>query len=230
MKSMNGAFNVLIVEDDLDDFVFIKEFLFEQIKEPRLIHANNFNKAKDVLLSGEFLFDIILLDLSLHDKTGVTLIQEIIDLSLNAPIIVLTEYVDTSLGIKALSMGVSDYILKDELTAASLFKSIIYSSERKSIALALQESERQYAEIFNLSPLPMYVFELGSLRFLDVNEAFIRHYGYTREELFQMDLSRIRPPEEIKAIEAEVLTDNRTGKLFMLRFKQISLYTKGKMQ
>jgi len=46
---------------------------------------------------------------------------------------------------------------------------------------ALKDSEKKYSKLFQLSPLPMYVFELESLKFLDINEAFIRHYGYNRK-------------------------------------------------
>jgi DNA-binding NarL/FixJ family response regulator len=193
MITEKGNYNILIVEDNPGDFVLVEEFLLEQMEVPILAHAKNFQQAKRILSKDDNLFDIVLLDLSLPDKTGIPLIQEIVELSLSTPVIILTGYNDASFGIKALSLGVSDYILKDELTAASLFKSIIYSSERKNVVLALEESEKQYNELFHLSPQPMYVFELESLKFLDVNDAFIRHYGYTREEFFQMDLREIRP-------------------------------------
>jgi PAS domain S-box-containing protein len=54
----------------------------------------------------------------------------------------------------------------------------------------------------------MYVFEQESLKFLDVNAAFLKHYGYTAEELLLMDLKVIRPPEEIPVFEAGLLKDN----------------------
>jgi PAS domain S-box-containing protein len=205
-------YNILIVEDNPGDLVLVEELLLEQIEVPLLAHAKNFQEAKRILSKGNNLFDIILLDLALPDKTGIPLIQEMIELSLTTPVIILTGYNDPSFGIKALSLGVSDYILKDELTAVSLFKSIVYSSERKNVALALEESERQYNELFNLSPQPMFVFELESLKFLDVNEAFIRYYGYTREEFFQMDLREIRPPGEIPAFEMGILSDSKDHK------------------
>jgi PAS domain S-box-containing protein len=121
---------------------------------------------------------------------------------------VLTGYANFQFGIKSLALGVSDYILKDELTSLSLYKSILYSSERKRIVGALAESEKKYQELFQLSPLPMFVFELETLVFMDVNDAFIQHYGYTREEILRMNLRDIRPPEEVSALEHGLLTIN----------------------
>jgi len=212
MRKEKGIYNILIVEDNAGDFALIEDFLFEQMETPVLRRAKSFQEAKNILFNDSNLFDVILLDLSLPDKGGLSLVKDMVELSLNIPVIILTGYADPSFGIKALSLGVSDYILKDELTAVSLYKSIIYSSERKNVALALEESEKQYSELFHLSPQPMFVFELETLKFLDVNEAFIKHYGYTREEFFMMNLRDIRPPEEIPSFETGLLNDSKDQK------------------
>lgn len=61
---------------------------------------------------------------------------------------------------------------------------------------ALIESEAQYRLFFESNPLPMWVFELKSLRFLAVNDAAVRHYGYSRDEFLAMSVLDIRPEEE----------------------------------
>jgi PAS domain S-box-containing protein len=209
MAADKRDYNILVIEDNPGDFALVEDFLFEQIEAPEITHTQNFKEAKEILSGAECKYDIILLDLSLPDKTGEPLISEIVQLCSNSPIIVLTGYTDFTFGIKSLSLGVSDYILKDELTSLSLYKSIRYSSERKKIVAALEDSEKKYSELFHLSPLPMYVFELDSLKFLDVNEAFINHYGYTREDILQMNVKEIRPPEEIPAFEIGFLSDSK---------------------
>ena len=87
----------------------------------------------------------------------------------------------------------------------------VAENQLKAIAAALEVSEKNYSELFQLSPLPMFVFESDSLKFLDVNDAFIAHYGYSREELLLMDLRGIRPAEEVPALEARLLQD-QSGK------------------
>ena len=193
MASNRIEHNILVIEDNPGDFALVEEFLSEQFKVLNIVHAKNFKKAKDILTGKVFKFDIILLDLSLPDKTGLSLIQEIMEMSASTPVIVLTGNTSAAFGMQSLSLGVSDYIFKDELTAISLYKSIIYSSEREKITLALKESERQYSELFQLSPQPMWVFDIESLYFLNVNDAAIDHYGYSREEFLSMTVRDIQP-------------------------------------
>lgn len=207
-----GNHKILIIEDNPGDLALVEEFLFEQIEAPSISHASNYAGAKDILSAREIPFDIILLDLSLPDKTGMPLIHEIVELSLNAPVIVLTGYADLAFGVQSLSLGVSDYLLKDELTSTSLYRSIVYNLERKRIVSELAQSERRYSELFHLSPLPMYVFELESLAFLDVNDAFIKHYGYTYDEIFKMTVLQIRPEDEIPFFEKGILSDSKDNR------------------
>jgi PAS domain S-box-containing protein len=205
-------YRILVIEDNPGDFALVEDFLFEKIAAPVILRAENYKAAAGILSKSDCNFDIILLDLSLPDKTGESLIKEIIEICAGAPVIVLTGYADFSFGVKSLYLGVSDYILKDELTSLSLYKSIRYSSERKKIVSSLEKSEKKYSELFHLSPLPMYVFELETLNFLDANDAFIKHYGYAREELLRMNIKQIRPPEEIPALEIGLLRDSKDHK------------------
>jgi PAS domain S-box-containing protein len=212
MSASSKIYNILVVEDNPGDFVLVKEFLAEQVDTFVLVQAKSFAAAQEILSQCAPQFDAILLDLSLPDKTGLPLIREIVPLSFNTPIIVLTGYTDISFSVRSLAEGITDYLLKDDLTPAMLYKSIVYSSERKKSTVALEISEKQYSELFHLSPQPMYVFELESLKFLDVNKAFIKQYGYTRQEIFLMTTRAIRPPEEIAVFEAGLLSDSKEYK------------------
>ncbi len=69
-------------------------------------------------------------------------------------------------------------------------------SERYQARLALESSERRYRMLFENNPQPMWMFDVDTLRFLDVNDAAIIHYGYTREEFLSMTLREIRPSTE----------------------------------
>lgn len=74
-------------------------------------------------------------------------------------------------------------------------------TKRKQTDAALQESEQRYSDVFHYSPLPMWVVDLISLKFIDVNEATIVHYGYSREEFLTMTLKDIRPKDELHQME-----------------------------
>jgi two-component system, cell cycle sensor histidine kinase and response regulator CckA len=67
---------------------------------------------------------------------------------------------------------------------------------------ALKESEAQYRALFQLHPIPTWVYDTKTLRFLAVNDAALQHYGYSREEFLAMTIRDIRPPEDVPALLA----------------------------
>jgi PAS domain S-box-containing protein len=60
----------------------------------------------------------------------------------------------------------------------------------------LRNSEKKYRLLFHGNPNPMWVFDLETQAFLEVNEAAIQNYGYSREEFLTKTLADIRPPEK----------------------------------
>ena len=71
----------------------------------------------------------------------------------------------------------------------------------KRIEEALRKSEAQYRLLFESNPQPMWVFDVYTLRFLAVNDAAIRHYGYSRAEFLDMTIKDIRPSEDVALLE-----------------------------
>jgi len=60
----------------------------------------------------------------------------------------------------------------------------------------LSTSEKQYKELFTSNPNPMWIYNLDTYRFVEINPATIDKYGYTREEFLAMTVLDIRPPED----------------------------------
>lgn len=95
--------------------------------------------------------------------------------------------------------------------------------------LRLSRSEAAYMRIFKENPQPMWVYDVGSFAFLEVNEAAIRKYGYSREEFLNMTILDIRPPEEAArmrntAPRAQSFSESGTWKHF--RKDGSSMYVK----
>ena len=59
-------------------------------------------------------------------------------------------------------------------------------TERKGAELRLHESEEQYRILFDSNPHPMWVYDQETFAFLAVNDAAVRHYGYSRDEFLAM--------------------------------------------
>jgi PAS domain S-box-containing protein len=70
----------------------------------------------------------------------------------------------------------------------------------------LFESEKRYKDLFKSNPNPMWVYDLETLKFLDVNQAAIINYGYSLEEFLSMTLKDIRPQEDLSKLMENLRT------------------------
>jgi len=77
-------------------------------------------------------------------------------------------------------------------------------TERKKAEENLIASEKKYRTIFQNSPLSKWIYDIDTLRFLEVNEAAIRHYGFSKEEFLSMTIKDIRPDEEIETLLEDI--------------------------
>jgi PAS domain S-box-containing protein len=73
---------------------------------------------------------------------------------------------------------------------------------------ALRKSEAQYRLLFESNPQAMWVYDLTTLRFLAVNDAAVRYYGYSRSEFLEMTIKDIRPPEDVQLLEQYLASEN----------------------
>lgn len=62
----------------------------------------------------------------------------------------------------------------------------------------------KYQYMFVHNPQPMWIYDLDTLEFLEVNEAAINHYGYSREEFLSMNLKDIRPEEDVDLLMKKI--------------------------
>lgn len=71
---------------------------------------------------------------------------------------------------------------------------------RKQAERELTASEHRYRTMFQANPHTMWVVDQETLAFLDVNDAAVHRYGYSRDEFLSMTLADIRPPEDVLAM------------------------------
>lgn len=82
----------------------------------------------------------------------------------------------------------------------SLLLFVLLSREmgrRRKADRAAREGEMKFSYLFLNNPLPMWIYDLETLAFLDVNQAAIDQYGYSRAEFLSLKITDIRPPEDV---------------------------------
>ena len=141
--------------------------------------------------------DVVLLDLSLPDAQGMEAVRRIREIAPAVPIVVMSGLTDEKVAIEAVQEGAQDYLVKGTVERQLLVRAIDYAIERSRSREALRASEAHYRELFESNPLPMWLYDTETLRFLAANDAAIRHYGYSREEFLSMTIKDIRPEEDV---------------------------------
>lgn len=128
---------ILLVEDNPGDERLIREMLNEAGSlATELTHVGGLAAAR--ARCAECDIDVVLLDLSLPDGTGLDTVREALTFAATAPIIVLTGLDDEEVAVQAVHAGAQDYLVKGRLDATLLARAIRYARERHEL-----ERERQ---------------------------------------------------------------------------------------
>ena len=189
-----GIIHILLVDDDHEDYLITRSRL-QQIKDQayELEWVDGFDNGFARIMEGEH--DIYLLDYRLGAQNGLELMQKVIEAGCEAPLILLTGQGDREIDLRAMRYGAADYLVKSELQAPLLERSIRYALERKKSQEALRESEERYRDLFeNANDMIQSVAEDGN--FLYVNATWKRIMGYDQDEIERLSLIEVIHPDE----------------------------------
>lgn len=129
---MMEQLNILIVEDNLGDLDLLFYYL-----EMTGLYIHHTDHVTTIQLAIEHLngnrYNLVIMDLNLSDSEGYETIHDMIISAKDIPLIVMTGMNDIDIGRDAIKAGVLDYLVKDELNAEILKKSIVYTLERHKL-------------------------------------------------------------------------------------------------
>ena len=77
---------------------------------------------------------------------------------------------------------------------------------------SLRSAESQYRFLFDRNPLPMCVYDRETLRFLAVNDASVRHYGYSRAEFLERSILDVHVAEDVPQVIEVVRSTSPEGR------------------
>jgi PAS domain S-box-containing protein len=219
---------VLLIEDDEDDVLLTKEYLQEVGNfNFEVTWESDLSLAKDKLLMANY--DISLIDYRLGRENGLDLIKFIQDKGVLTPAIVLTGQGDLKVDIDASRYGAADYLVKTELNAALLERSIRYALSQSKIIKELDEKEKRYRSLFERSIDPIFLAS-DKLVLADVNNAFLKFFDYTHEESMRITISSIfehesdynhfrstlKKNEQIRDFEVSLVTKSGDKKICLI--------------
>ncbi len=143
---MKHLTRVLLVEDDEDDYILIRDLLNEVPQQKfQLDWVATYPEA--VTMVERQHHDVYLVDYRLGEHDGLELLK-LINTRNTAPVIILSGQGDRELDIAALRSGAADYLDKSYLQSSLLEHYIRSSIDRNLAIIALQESEQKYRELF----------------------------------------------------------------------------------
>lgn len=92
---------------------------------------------------------------------------------------------------------------------------------RKHIEEELERSKARYQVLFDHSPLPKWIIDAETFKFIDVNLAAVNHYGYSKEEFLSMSAADIRPKEDLPAFFETMKMDFKVDSTYDRRRRHI---------
>jgi len=185
---------ILLVEDNPGDARLVQESLSEA-------GATSFDLttvktlAKGLAHLKKNPVDVILLDLTLPDSSGMDTFTKMHAQASKVPIVLLTGFDDDSQASQAVREGAQDYLVKGQVSSSLLVRSIRYAIERKRAEELLHENERRFRDIFEGVEDAIFV-ETPDGRILDVNQRACEMFGYSREQFLTKTVADLVPSKD----------------------------------
>jgi signal transduction histidine kinase len=138
----DATVKVLLVEDDEDDYILVKNLL-EEVSSPRfeLKWIASDERALQDMCSGQY--DICLVDYRLGSRSGLDLMADAKAKGMRCPAILLTGYGDHDVDLQAMKSGAADYLEKSLITPGLLERSIRYTIANARTTIELQNLSRR---------------------------------------------------------------------------------------
>jgi PAS domain S-box-containing protein len=213
------SLHILVVEDNEGDFMLVKHFLQEIFRNAVIQHEDMLGRAITAISKEQF--DVILLDLSLPDSSGIQSVIEVVNVANSAPVIVLTGFGNKDFAIETLAAGVEDYLVKDEINPTTLSKSINYSLERNRIRRELQKQQALFRALIEKSP-DMKTLVTTEGKIIYGTPSITAYLGYTEEDyLNRIHYSLVHPEDTdiLRIAMDEVISVPGSSTSFIVRVR-----------
>ncbi len=199
------ALRVLLIDDDPEDFEWLRNLLSQTSTEVVWHTASEFDEALTAVRPGDY--DAYLVDYRLGARSGLELIRESAAV-VTGPMILLPGEGGDDVDAKALAAGAADYLPKDELIPSSLERSLRYSVETWRARREAMDNNERYLSLFGVS---VGLFRMTpDARLVEVNATAVELLGYTKKaDLVGQNVYKLlaRPDQASFTLENGTISD-----------------------
>lgn len=186
MSHAERPLHLLLIEDDEDDFLIIRDLLRQAGLNYVLDWVDSFERGLAALDAATH--DLYLIDYRLGADSGLELVRHAFEHGMPQPLILLTGQDDSELDARALELGAADYLVKGQFDGRLLGRSIRYALERASASERLNLSATRASLLQRCLEASYNGVLIADAQAPDqpiiyVNPAFERITGYTEEEV-----------------------------------------------
>ncbi|WP_295125900.1 hybrid sensor histidine kinase/response regulator [uncultured Chitinophaga sp.] len=177
---------ILMIDDDEDDYFLVSSLLDDIAPgQYKVDWAGTYNEGIAAIAKRGH--DIYLIDYRLGQYTGIDILRHFQEIAYKAPVIILTGKGDYSIDKEAMTAGASDYLVKGEISAAVLERTVRYVLDEFRHLRAIAESERKYFGIFEKSHDLILLADCNK-KIIDANPAALRKMEYSKDELLELHM------------------------------------------
>jgi len=184
----HNSIRILVIDDDEEDFLLIKHYCDSIQSDTHFIFqwCPDYQQGIEALCSG--IYSVGFVDFKLGLKTGLELINEVMPINRQIPLILLTGAGNREIAFHAMQAGAADYLVKSELSPEKLERCVRYALSRRDYLHALGINEQKYRGIFENTMDFIFIAD-GSALFREVNQSGETLLGYSSDELYTMGLT-----------------------------------------
>ncbi len=148
-------------------------------------------------------FPLVLMDIDLGEgMNGIETAREIIRQK-DIPLLFLSSHTEDYIIAETEAISSYGYVVKGTGDTV-LIASVKMALRLHNAKMVIQEKELQFRNLFKCNPQPMWIYDMETLQFLEVNQMAVKLYGYEQDEFLTMNLFDIRPDIEHERLRSNI--------------------------
>jgi PAS domain S-box-containing protein len=197
---MPTPLRLLLVEDSDADATLLVRLLVQggyDVEYQRVETGGTLSAALDTAA-----WDLVIGDFSLPGFDTPAALRLVRERGLDVPFIIVSGTISQEVAVRMMQEGAQDFLAKDDLARLlpAIARELREAAERRARRVAeeaLRGSEDDFRLLFATNPQPMWIYDPETLAFLEVNDAALALYGYTRDEFLKLRLTDVQAPDAV---------------------------------